>query len=202
MFYKNNEIKDVNIPTNGLKPDRIVAWVKQIRRNCPELNINLSLSLDGFGDTHDIQRGVPGNFYKAMGTLKLIEKNFADDGRVLKNLATVITKYNENEVEDLMIWMLGRFHLSNHIIEAARGMTRDDGVKVLTEPTLRALQDKVVPIYNVYGERMAEETVGSENLSPVSSTWVSYVHYIMYVRPISIIRPPGVWIVRPAKQHW
>ena len=96
MFYKNNEIKDVNIPTNGLKPDRIVAWVKQIRRNCPELNINLSLSLDGFGDTHDIQRGVPGNFYKAMGTLKLIEKNFADDGRVLKNLATVITKYNEN----------------------------------------------------------------------------------------------------------
>lgn len=101
-----------------------------------------------------------------------------------------------------MIWMLGRFHLSNHIIEAARGMTRDDGVKVLTEPTLRALQDKVVPIYNVYGERMAEETGGFRK--PIARFFYlgSYVHYIMYVRPISIIRPPGVWIVRPAKQHW
>ena len=26
LFYKNNHIKDVNIPTNGLKPDRIVEW--------------------------------------------------------------------------------------------------------------------------------------------------------------------------------
>ena len=188
MFYKNNEIKDVNIPTNGLKPDRIVAWVKQIRQNCPELNINLSLSLDGFGDTHDIQRGVPGNFYKAMGTLKLIEKNFADDGRVLKNLATVITKYNENEVEDLMIWMLGRFHLSNHIIEAARGMTRDDGVKVLTEPTLRALQDKVVPIYNVYGERMAEETGGFRK--PIARFfYLGFIRTLYNVRATNIDHP-------------
>lgn len=188
MFYKNNEIKDVNIPTNGLKPDRIVAWVKQIRRNCPDLNINLSLSLDGFGDTHDIQRGVPGNFYKAMGTLKLIEKNFADDGKVLKNLATVITKYNENEVEDLMLWMLGRFHLSNHIIEAARGMTRDDGVKVLTEPTLRTLQDKVVPIYNVYGERMAEETGGFRK--PISRFfYLGFIRTLYNVRATNIDHP-------------
>ncbi|WP_075559505.1 radical SAM protein [Parabacteroides timonensis] len=185
MFYKNNEIKDVNIPTNGLKPDRIVAWVKQIRQNCPELNINLSLSLDGFGDTHDIQRGVPGNFYKAMGTLKLIEKNFADDGRVLKNLATVITKYNLEEVQDLMLWMLGRFHLSNHIIEAARGMTRDDGVKVLTEPTLRALQDQVVPIYNVYGERMAEETGGFRK--PIARFF-----YLGFIRTLYNIRATNI----------
>ena len=185
MFYKNNHIQDVNIPTNGLKPDRIIAWVKQIRQNCPTLNINLSLSLDGFGDTHDIQRGVPGNFYKAMGTLKLIEANFGDDGRVLKNVATVITKYNLEEVQDLMMWMLGRFHISNHIIEAARGMTRDDGVKILTEPTLRALQDEVAPIYNVYAERMAEETAGFRK-------YISRFFYLGFIRTLYNIRATNI----------
>lgn len=185
MFYKNNQIQDVNIPTNGLKPDRIIAWVKQIHQNCPTLNINLSLSLDGFGDTHDIQRGVPGNFYKAMGTLKQIEANFGDDGRVLKNVATVITKYNLEEVQDLMMWMLGRFHISNHIIEAARGMTRDDGVKILTEPTLRALQDEVAPIYNVYAERMAEETAGFRK-------YISRFFYLGFIRTLYNIRATNI----------
>ena len=39
LFYKNNHIKDVNIPTNGLKPDRIVEWVKRFRQNCPDCNM-------------------------------------------------------------------------------------------------------------------------------------------------------------------
>lgn len=36
-----------------------------------------------------------------------------------------------------MTWVYGRFRTSTHTIEAARGMTRDDGVKILTESTLR-----------------------------------------------------------------
>ena len=72
LFYKNNHIKDVNIPTNGLRPERVVEWIKRFRKNCPECNINISLSLDGFGETHDRQRGVPGNFYKALHTSQLI----------------------------------------------------------------------------------------------------------------------------------
>ncbi|MCD8182801.1 MAG: hypothetical protein LUE99_06605 [Bacteroides sp.] len=59
MFYKNNKIKDVNMPTNALKPDRVIEWVERFRRNCPDCNINVSISLDGFGETHDTQRGVP-----------------------------------------------------------------------------------------------------------------------------------------------
>lgn len=74
----------MNIPTNGLKPDRIVEWVKRFRQNCPDCNINVSLSLDGFSTTHDTQRGVPGNFYKALETLRKIQENFGDDGKVLK----------------------------------------------------------------------------------------------------------------------
>ncbi|MDD6211471.1 MAG: radical SAM protein [Bacteroidales bacterium] len=160
MFYRNNKIKDINFPTNALKPDRVIEWVKRFRQNCPDCNINVSISLDGFGKTHDIQRGVPGNFYKAVETLKKLDDHFRDDGKVLKNVSTVITKYNLEEVYDFMMWIYGRFNTSTHTIEAARGMTREDGVKILTESTLRKLQDMISPVYSAYAERMVNDTSG------------------------------------------
>lgn len=160
MFYKNNHIKDVNMPTNGLRGDRVVEWVKRLRNSCPDLNITVSVSLDGFGDTHDTQRGVPGNFYKAVETLKKVDDNFGGDGKVLKNIATVITRYNLEEIIDFMMWAFGRLNVLTHTVEAARGMTREDGVKILTEKSLLELQDKIVPFYAAYADRMAEGVTG------------------------------------------
>ncbi len=155
LFYRNNKIKDINWPTNGLRADRVIEWIKRLRRTCPDCNISISVSMDGFGDTHDKQRGVPGNFYKALDTLHKLNINFADDGHVLQHMATVITKYNIDQVYDLMLWMYGRFNASNHVIEAARGVTREEGVKVLTEASLREIQDRVAPMYSAYAGRMA-----------------------------------------------
>jgi len=160
MFYKNNNIKDVNMPTNGLKPDRVVEWIKYIREKCPDLNVTVSVSVDGFSKTHDIQRGVPGSFYKAVETLNKINESYGNDPQVLKNVATVITRYNAGEVMDFMLWLFARFNVSTHTIEAARGMTREDNVKILTEESLRELQDKMAPIYIGYAERMGKNAKG------------------------------------------
>lgn len=160
MFYKNNKIKDVNMPTNGLKPDRVIEWIKYIREKCPDLNLTVSVSVDGFNKTHDTQRGVPGNFYKAVETLVKINQNFENDPQILKNVATVITKYNNDELMDFMLWVFARFNVSTHTIEAARGMTREDGVKILHEESLRELQDKMTSIYTGYAERMGKNSKG------------------------------------------
>ena len=188
MFYKNNQVKDVNIPTNGLKPERIVEWVTRLRKSCPETNFNVSLSLDGFGKTHDIQRGVPGNFYKALYTLKLVDEHFRDDGKVLKNIATVITKYNIDEIQDFMLWVFARFHTSTHTIEAARGMTRDDGVKILTESSLRKIQDDVAHIYSGYADRMVQETSGFRK--PITRFfYLGFIRTLYNVRASNIDEP-------------
>ncbi|GHU71882.1 hypothetical protein FACS189450_08670 [Spirochaetia bacterium] len=159
MFYKNNHITDVNMPSNGMKPERVVEWLKRIRQSCPDLNISISISFDGFGTTHDTQRGVA-SFYKAAETLKLLDDNFRDDGHVIKGCATVITKYNVEEVQDFVAWVYGRFNLTTHTIEAARGMTREDGVKVLNEGSLRAIQDDVAPYYTLYAKRVGDGMTG------------------------------------------
>ena len=155
MFYKNNRITDLNFPTNAIKTDRLIEWIARLRKSCPDCNISVSVSLDGFGQTHDTQRGVP-SFYRAAETLKKIDECFRDDGHVLKNIATVITKYNVEEILDFVTWVYGRFNVSTHTIEAARGMTREDGVKVLTEKSLTDIQDKIAPYYLLYAKRIGE----------------------------------------------
>jgi MoaA/NifB/PqqE/SkfB family radical SAM enzyme len=159
MFYKNNHIKDINFPSNGIKHDLLIEWLKRIRKNCPDCNISISISFDGFGSTHDAQRGIP-SFYHAARALKLIDDNFRDDGKIIKNIATVITKYNVEEILDFTAWVYGRFNVSTHTIEAARGMTREDGVKVLTEQSLREIQDAVAPYYMLYAKRIGEGMSG------------------------------------------
>ena len=154
MFYKNNHIKDVNCPSNGIKTERLIEWFTRLRKSCPDCNLAISISLDGFGDVHDTQRGVP-CFYKTIETLKRFDEVFKDDGHVLRNVATVITKYNVDQILDLMLWVYGRFKVTTHTIEAARGNTREDGVKIVTEDSLRKLQDQMIPYYVAYSKRIA-----------------------------------------------
>jgi MoaA/NifB/PqqE/SkfB family radical SAM enzyme len=89
-------------------------------------------------------------------TVKKLDDNFRDDGHVIKNIATVITKYNIQEVLDFVAWIYGRFRVSTHTIEAARGITREEGVKVLTEKSLREIQDHIAPFYSLYAKRIGE----------------------------------------------
>ena len=153
MLYNNNHITDLNLPTNGMKPDRVIEWITRLRKSCPDLNITISVSLDGFGQTHDTQRGVV-SFYRAIETLKKLDEHFRDDGLVITNIATIITKYNVQEIIDFVAWVYGRFNVSTHTIEAARGNTREAGVKILTEKSLIAIQDRIAPYYLYYARRI------------------------------------------------
>ena len=181
LFYKNNHITDVNMPTNGIKTERILEWISRIRANCPKANVTVSISLDGFGATHDTQRGVP-CFYEAAETLSRVHERFGGDGQVLTNIATVITKYNVDEVVDFMLWVYGRFNVTTHTIEAARGVTREEGVKVLTEKSLREIQDRVVPYYVGYGDRIAAGVKGR------FGKWMARFFYLGLMRSMYNIR--------------
>jgi len=155
MLYKNNHITDINLPTNGMQTERLIEWIARLRKSCPDCNITVSVSLDGFGQTHDTQRGVV-SFYKAAQTLKKLDERFRDDGHIIKNIATIITKYNVEQIEDFVTWVYGRFNVSTHTIEAARGTTREAGVKILTESSLTAIQDRIAPYYQLYAKRIGE----------------------------------------------
>jgi len=60
------------ISTNGLLTERIVSAVREIARTEP--HIGVAISIDGPADIHDRLRGVPGNYEKAIATVKALQK--------------------------------------------------------------------------------------------------------------------------------
>ncbi len=68
LFYHNrSQSRQITIPTAGQHPDRIVALVKRSLRECPDLILEIQLSIDGVREQHDSIRG-KGQFQNLMTT--------------------------------------------------------------------------------------------------------------------------------------
>ncbi len=82
----------VNVPTNGLLTERIVDWVWQLCKLEPRIKVTVNVSIDHIGKEHDIIRGVPGAFDKAVTTVKALKALSLDNLSV--GIHTVISKFN------------------------------------------------------------------------------------------------------------
>ena len=57
-FYHNrSSSRQITIPTAGQHPDKIAELVKELLHDCPELILEIQLSIDGVRETHDEIRG-------------------------------------------------------------------------------------------------------------------------------------------------
>src|SRR5918998_5834081 len=65
LFVRSNGVRRVIIPTNALIKSRVSEIVEGALQSHPELHLYLNVALDGYGQTHDRIRGVPGNWEKA-----------------------------------------------------------------------------------------------------------------------------------------
>lgn len=74
IFYKNNKVKLINIPTNCLLPEKVYAYTEKILQMCPKAIVTICCALDGIGQMHDKIRGVEGNFEKFKIAINLLKK--------------------------------------------------------------------------------------------------------------------------------
>jgi Fe-coproporphyrin III synthase len=153
-FYRNNKVKSINLPTNGLLADRIDEVTGQLLDKCPELTIHLNFSLDGLGETHDRVRGVPGSFKKTIDIMDRMEAKFGGHPRLHRNVATVVTREAYDEMLDLGAYLLQKRNCCTHFFETVRGTPRDPDLKVITRGELEDLHRKATPLYEEMAERM------------------------------------------------
>ena len=95
LFYKNNSVRNVGIPTNGFFTEKTVRIIRDILESCPDLDLGVDVSLDGIGEKHDEIRGVTGLFDSAVQTfreLSLLEKVYP---RFNVNIETTVSSYND-----------------------------------------------------------------------------------------------------------
>ena len=88
VFYYNNHVRALNLPTNGLLPKQLESTIDYLLQRCPELVIDLNFSLDGLANTHDAIRGVPNNFQKTLTTMNLAARKWKGAPRLRRNVAT------------------------------------------------------------------------------------------------------------------
>jgi MoaA/NifB/PqqE/SkfB family radical SAM enzyme len=89
----------INIPTNGLLPDRITQITREIAAHCKNAHIVVNVSIDEIGDRHDEIRGVPGNYEKAVETVSSLKALNMPNLSV--GIHTVISKFNVTRIPEI-----------------------------------------------------------------------------------------------------
>lgn len=107
----------LNIPTNGLLPERIARSVAQVTAACSPTQIVVNLSLDGWGGDHDLIRGVPGNFGRAMETYRRLRELKAPN--LTLGVHTVVSRFNARAVPALAARVQEELAPDSYITEIA-----------------------------------------------------------------------------------
>lgn len=119
IFYKNNKIKHLTFPSNGLLPERTFEIVKKLLDNYRNLTINLSFSLDSLGVAHDELRGVKGCYEKVMESYRLLQPLRKNKNLNLK-FNSVVGNMNYTGLENL-IKKIKELKPDMHSIDFIRG---------------------------------------------------------------------------------
>ncbi len=148
IFYKNNHLEELQIPTNSLLANKIYKVVKTILRQRPGIELNLNLSLDGTEKVHDTMRGIKGNFKKVIANyhnlvgLKKTYKNF------FINITSTVTKKNIDDLFVLADWVVDNMPLiSHHYLGYERGRFYTDKIDLPQVDKLCSLNGKIERLY-------------------------------------------------------
>jgi MoaA/NifB/PqqE/SkfB family radical SAM enzyme len=156
-FIRNNSVRRIIIPTNGLIKARVGEIVDRALGEHPELEeLYLNVALDGYGETHDAIRGVPGNWRKTLDCIRSLyplKEKYKDRFRL--NVNTVVCAENYTEIEKLADYLWENFQLDGHYFNIVRGETLvGEEIKLVPLEILPAMYARVSALTKRYGERM------------------------------------------------
>ncbi len=146
VFYQNNHIRDLRIPTNGLPTVQTIQTVKEILQTCPELQVEVDISIDGLGETHDRIRGVPGNFEKALTTISELQALRAQWPNFTLYINSVITQENQDEITRMGEFFEKNNQLDGHYFQIIRGDPKDPTLQTVNPQQLSHIYQEVLPI--------------------------------------------------------
>lgn len=151
LFIKNNNVKNIYVPTNGYFTDRTEAALRKILE---DKNLKLfvcEISLDGMPDYHNKFRGNAQSFKKAMETYQMLARLQAEDPRLRIHANTVAMSENMDE-----IWKLTEYlhdncpAMEHHNLAIIRGDRKNPS---LQGPHLTKYKDLYRHVAEVWSDR-------------------------------------------------
>jgi len=179
-FVRKNGVQRVIIPTNGLIKSRVFEIVDRALGEHPKLDLYLNIALDGYGETHDQIRGVPGNWEKALDCVRALyplKAKYADRFRL--NVNTVVCADNYTEMEKLGEFMWQNFELDGQYFNIIRGETLvGDEIKQVPVEVLPGMYEYISRLTKRYGDRMfADDDASKRFVKNVAYVGAITTHY-------------------------
>jgi MoaA/NifB/PqqE/SkfB family radical SAM enzyme len=180
LFVRQNGVRRVIIPTNGIVKAHVVAAVESALAGNPEIDLYLNVALDGYGETHDRIRGVPGNWGKTLDCIRALyplKDRYKERFRL--NVNTVVCADNYAEIERLAAYLWEDFRLDGHYFNLIRGETKAGApIKQVPPEVLPAMYARAAALTKRYGERMfAADDASARFVKSVSYVGAIATHY-------------------------
>lgn len=164
-FINTNHIVTLDLPTNGLMPEKTADLARWMLIQHPDLLLTIGVSIDGFKETHDTIRGVDGNFEKVFETLRAVnEVRYAlaaehddEEPRLHLYTLTCLTDENSSEVPSLIEHISENADIDGMMFELMRGSPRDSS---MNRPSVQTF-DKIVELslrnnYELFSKRCSQ----------------------------------------------
>ena len=101
IIYNHCRPLVLDLPTNGFFTDSVLRQAQDIAKNCPEMIVDLQLSIDGPENVHDEIRGIPGGFARMKETYRRLAAIKKDYPNLRLKACIVYSHYNEKYIEEL-----------------------------------------------------------------------------------------------------
>jgi MoaA/NifB/PqqE/SkfB family radical SAM enzyme len=179
-FILNNGVSRLIIPTNGLVKSRTYEVVAHALEKHPEIDLYLNIALDGYGETHDRIRGVPGNWEKTLDCIRSLyplKEKYASRFRL--NVNTVVCAENYTEIEKLSEFLWQNFQLDGQYFNIVRGETKVGAeIKQIPLEILPTMYSCVSALTKRYGDRMfAEDEASKRFIKNIAYVGAITTHY-------------------------
>ena len=100
IFYDNKHLRGVGINTAGFLTEKILKDARKILDTCPELELEVCISIDDVERFHDINRGIPNTYKNATATIKgLKELKKEYENRIRLNCGICVSKFNQDRLD-------------------------------------------------------------------------------------------------------
>jgi len=128
VFYKYSKVRNVSIPTNGIRPDFLEKHVEKILFNCPNITLKISISIDGVGKEHDTLRGVEGNYERVIESDKVLRQLRSKYKNLYYIINTCFLGQNQNHILNTMKHNKKNFDHDIQVTTFVRGSLADENI--------------------------------------------------------------------------
>ena len=132
VFYDNNHVRNLHLPTNGYATEKIIATTEKLLMELPDLKINMGISLDAFGEKHDRIKKQKGAFAKAIETQRALVKLEKKYNTLKTSFYCVVSSDNVEEAEELFRFIAREFGYEKIGFSPLRGDPKEGS---LSEPS-------------------------------------------------------------------